>query len=417
MQNASISGIGCSLIDYLYPGIDFNDPEIVSLFSQKALDGGLIPGGLVFVDELEKFTGLPLDAILSKITQGKKPEMINLGGPAIVALINCAQLLESLPVAVKYFGRRGNDATSEHIRTILGKVPLDSSHYLRADGITPSTHVFSDPTYAGGLGERMFVNTMGNAGTFAPHDVPDNFFDSRILLFGATALLPGIHDGLGNLLKKGKQNGCITVVTTVFDFRNAKKHPEARWPLGDDDGNYRNLDLLIVDFEEALNLSKSATIDGAIGFFMEKQTPACIITHGPQPVYLYSQGGFFGKTDLMGLPVSDYVSANLKTQKENRGDTTGCGDNFAGGVISSIAYQLFVMKLKHVDLKTACAWGMASGGFACFYRGGTYWEKKPGEKKENIRFVFNEYQKQIRNIFTCVHDDFLAEKHKNDTIY
>ncbi len=158
MHNAGIAGIGCSLIDYLYPNIDFNGPEIISCLSQKAFDGGLIPGGLVFVDELEKFTGLPIDTILRKITKGKKP---------------------------------------------------------------------------------------------------------------------------------------------------------------------------------------------------------------------------------------------------------GCGDNFAGGVLSSIAYQLFVMKLKLVDLPTACAWGMASGGFACFYRGGTYPEKRPGEKKEKIRFVFDEYQKQTANMFTSVHNDFL----------
>ncbi len=410
MPLPSIAGIGCSLIDYLYPGIDFNAPEIQSLFSQKSFDGGLIAGGLVFVDELEKFAGLPLDAILSKITKGTKPETVNLGGPAIVALINCAQLLQSIPVEVMFFGRMGSDAISEHIRAILKKVPLDASNYRAIDGVTPSTHVLCDPKYAAGLGERMFVNAVGCAGTFAPEHVPDRFFESRILLFGATALLPKIHDGLSLLLKKGRQKGCINIVTTVYDFRNAKKRPEARWPLGDDDGNYNLLDLLIVDFEEALNLSKAATIHDAIGFFIKKRTPAFIITRGPDPVFLYAHGGIFRSTDLLSLPVSQYVSAILKTQKERSGDTTGCGDNFAGGVISSIAYQLFVMNMKSVDLPTACAWGMACGGFACFYRGGTYPEERPGEKKEKIRFVFNEYRKQIGNIFTCVHDDFHKDR-------
>jgi sugar/nucleoside kinase (ribokinase family) len=406
MHKASIAGIGCSLIDYLYPDIDFDDPEITTFFSKKTFDGGLIPGGLVFIDELEKYTGLSIDAILHKITKGKKPEAENLGGPAIVALVNCAQLLGSLPVEVRYFGRRGNDAASELIGNILSKVPLDCKNYRRVDGSTPGTHVFSDPKYDDGRGERMFVNTIGCAGTFAVHDVPDHFFDSRILLFGATALLPNIHDELSTLLKKGKERGCIAIVTTVYDFRNAKKRPHERWPLGNNDENYKTLDLLIVDYEEALYLSNCATIDEAGGFFIDKQTPAFIITHGSDPVCLYSAGGIFGKTGLITLPVSEHVRHSLKTQKEICGDTTGCGDNFAGGVISSIAYQLFVMKLKRIDLPTACAWGIASGGFACFYRGGAYMEEHPGEKKEKIRFVFNEYCIQVRHIFTSVHNDF-----------
>ncbi len=411
MHNAGIAGIGCSLIDYLYPDIDFNDPEIISFFSRNAFDGGLIPGGLVFVDELEKYTGLPIEAMLHKITKGKKPEIVNLGGPAIVALINCAQLLDSLPTEVRYFGRMGSDATSGHIRNILRKVPLDCTNYLQVDGVTPSTHVFSDPHYADGRGERMFVNTIGCAGTYTVNNVPDLFFDSRILLFGATALLPEIHDHLGILLKKAKQRGCITVVTTVYDFRNAKKRPDDRWPLGDADGNYADLDLLIVDHDEALHLSGSSSVDGAIDFFIGKRTPAFIITHGPDPVHCCSAGGIFGTPGLMTLPVSEYARRSLKTQQGNGGDTTGCGDNFAGGVLASIAYQLFAMKVKQIDLQTACAWGIASGGFACCYRGGTYQESYPGEKKGKIRFVFDEYRKQVRDLFACVHDDFRHDSH------
>jgi sugar/nucleoside kinase (ribokinase family) len=88
------------------------------------------------------------------------------------------------------------------------------------------------------------------------------------------------------------------------------------------------------------------------------------------------------------------------------GDTTGCGDNFAGGALASIAYQLFTMKSPEVDLQTACAWGIASGGFACCYLGGTYVEQRPGEKRKKIQMVFNEYQRQINKTLTCVHTGF-----------
>lgn len=406
MQNLSISGIGCSLIDYLYVNINFNDPAILPYFSKKDYDGGLTPGGLVFVDELEKYTGIPIDQILGTITKGEKPEAINLGGPAVVALINCAQMLKSFPVDVWYYGQMGNDETAEYIKNILKKTPLNFSNYIQVDGSTPSTYVFSDPDYDNGHGERMFVNNIGIAGKFNINAISDYFFNSRILLFGATALLPNIHDKLSVLLKKGKKENCINIVTTVYDFRNAKKNPCSKWPLGDDDDNYINTDLLITDYEEALNLCNSVKIEDAIDFFIKKQTPAFIITHGHNPVFIYSNGKIFKKTELVTLPVSEYVVNILKTKNDIIGDTTGCGDNFVGGVLSSIAYQLLKKKSESIDLYTACAWGIASGGFTCFYLGGTYLEKYVGEKREKIQSIFDEYRKQTGNIFTFVHNNF-----------
>lgn len=406
MQNLIISGAGCSLIDYLYPHIKFSKSEILPFFSKAAYDGGLIPGGLVFVDEIEKYTGLPINIILNSITNGKKPDFVNLGGPAIVALINCAQMLNSLPVDVRYYGHMGSDDTAEYIKEILKKTPLNFNNYLQVNGSTPSTYVLSDPDYDHGLGERMFINNIGIAEKFTINDIPDHFFDSRILLFGATALVPDIHDKLSFLLKKGKKKNCINMVSTVYDFRNAKKNPDLRWPLGDEDANYKNIDLLITDYEEALNFSRSAKIDDAIDFFIKKETPAFIITHGPDPVYLYSSGKIFKKTGLMTLPVSEYVRNILKIKKETAGDTTGCGDNFVGGVLSSIAYQILKKKSDPIDLITACIWGIVSGGFACFYLGGTYLEEHPGEKRGKTQIVFDEYQKQIKNIYSCVHYDY-----------
>ncbi len=405
-KNLTISGIGCSLVDYLYTNIDFNDPAILPYFSRKTYDGGLIPGGLVFVDELEKYSGLPIDQILNIIAKGKGPEAINLGGPAIVALINCAQMLSFLPVDIRYYGQMGNDDTAEHIKNILKKTPLNFNNYRQVDGSTPSTYVFSDPDYDNGHGERIFVNNIGVAGKFTTNDIPDHFFDGQILFFGATALVPKIHDNLSVLLKKGKKAGCMNIVTTVYDFRNAKKNPDSKWPLGDDDGKYENIDLLITDYEEALNLSGSKSIDDAVDFFIRKQTPAFIITNGPNPVYMYSSGKFFQGTGVVTLPVSEYVSGILKTENKTIGDTTGCGDNLVGGVLASITYQLLKMKSQSIDLRTACAWGVASGGFACFYLGGTYLERYTGEKREKIKLIFDKYQKQIENIFTCVHNDF-----------
>ncbi len=76
------------------------------------------------------------------------------------------------------------------------------------------------------------------------------------------------------------------------------------------------------------------------------------------------------------------------------GDTTGCGDNFVGGVISSIVNQI-VSGIAHPDLKETCSRGIVSGGFACFYLGGTYLEDNPGEKRSKIEPYYDAYRKQI----------------------
>jgi len=48
-----------------------------------------------------------------------------------------------------------------------------------------------------------------------------------------------------------------------------------------------------------------------------------------------------------------------------------------------------------LDLVEACAWAVASGGFCCFYYGGTYHEQVPGEKRALVEGYYKAYQKQI----------------------
>jgi hypothetical protein len=47
------------------------------------------------------------------------------------------------------------------------------------------------------------------------------------------------------------------------------------------------------------------------------------------------------------------------------------------------------------DLKEAAAWAAASGGFACFYRGGTYHETAAGEKRAKLEPLVEAYRRQI----------------------
>lgn len=389
-----ISGIGCALADFVYNGLDFNNSVFKKYSSLHAGDGGLSPGKLVFTHELEKFAGKPYAEILDEITQKKAPDTITVGGPSLVSLIHAAQLTDVNDFEVKYFGMSGNDNISENIRKIVRQTPLNIANYLISDADkTPFTHVLSDPDYDDGHGERTFINNIGAAWNYNAKLVNNQFFNSHITCFGGTALVPQIHDSLSEMLTEAKQNGCITLVNTVFDFRNEKKNPHKPWPLVNKIDDYQLIDILIMDGIEAIKISGEPTVEEAALFFSNTKLSSFIITNGADNIYAWSNGTLFSKTELFKLPVSEKVKSSIKAGL--LGDTTGCGDNFVGGIIASLGWQLKEKRTEKFDLTEAITWGVASGGFTCFFVGGTYIEKKTGEKITQISELRNEYLKQI----------------------
>jgi sugar/nucleoside kinase (ribokinase family) len=89
------------------------------------------------------------------------------------------------------------------------------------------------------------------------------------------------------------------------------------------------------------------------------------------------------------------IAAEIKLNPALRGDTTGCGDNFVGGIITSLAVQLKNSSKGNFSFTDAISWGVSSGGFCCFTVGGTYLEPFPGEKKQRIQAIQEDYKKQL----------------------
>ena len=412
-----ISGVGCCLMDRIYDKVDFQSDAFRKYWSKKAGDGGLEPGKLTFEEELERFSGESFASkILPLLTEGREPQKENIGGPCVVALINAAQLAYK-ESEVCFYGCRGDDGVGEGLMQKLRQTNLDLSHFrIQKGSETASTSVLSDPNYDNGHGERTFVNTIGASWHYLPEEVDDSFYESDICVFGGTALVPRIHQGLSKMLKKAKSKGCITVVNTVYDFISEKEHPDQRWPMGDSDESYKYIDLLIVDHEEALRLSGRNDIPSSIAFFKDKRVGAVLVTNGAKDVWLWADSPLFGKIEEQTMPVSAAVGKALKQGR--RGDSTGCGDNFAGGVIGAIAKQLseerrvkseeykllqplngnsgsslFTLH-SSLDLIEACRWGIVSGGFACFYYGGTYLEQQEGEKLSQLQELYDDYIRQ-----------------------
>jgi sugar/nucleoside kinase (ribokinase family) len=391
-----ISGTGCALADYLYNDISFDSPGFRKYLSFKAGDGGLSPGKLVFTEELEKFSGSPYGEILDEITGRRLHDAFNVGGPSLVSLVHASQMLDPEKFSVNFFGIEGNDDTARNIKSIITSTQLGIDNYISSDRLaTPFTDVFSDPHYDNGHGERTFVNNIGAAWDYTSDFLNESFFKSEIVCFGGTALVPQIHDNLTGLLLKAKKNNCITLVNTVFDFRNEKKSPGSDWPLIEGVEKYDLIDILIMDCEEALKISGCKSIKEAAAYFASTGVSSFFITNGANDLFGKSNGGVFEKTDILKLPVSEKVKQQLLTSDGIKGDTTGCGDNFAGGIIVSVAIQMESKQKGRFNLLEAISLGVASGGFTCYIAGGTYHEKQPGEKRKIVTDIQKDYLKQI----------------------
>ena len=396
-KTIQISVCGCALTDHLYTDIQFDSPAMKPFLSVQDGDCGICPGKLVFAEDLEIFCQKTFQQIIQEISPSRKPKSSNLGGPAIVGAINAAQILYRQEGSFSYYGVRGNDDSGKFIENMVAQTPVDCTHYkVLPDMTTPCTDVLSDPTANQGKGERSFINCIGASAQMSPADLENGFFDADIHWYAATALVPQLHDNLTELLKKSKALGKINVVSTVFDFRNEKKDPVGPWPMGNNSAeSYKNIDLLIVDCEEAYRLSGTKSIAQAAEFFRTQGVSSFFITYGAKNFYLWSDGRLFaasGSNEAVSFPVSALADQDLAEHPERKGDTTGCGDNFAGGIVSSLVNQLYHGKAKgSLSLTEAAAWGAASGGAALFQVGGTFLEKEPGEKFQILKRYVDAY--------------------------
>ena len=393
MATLSIGSVGCCVLDILYPDADLSSPAFAECRSRKPGDGGLVPGGLVFADELQRFAGQTPEEIARAVSRGA-PVATNLGGPAATAPVHAAQVLAQEGVTAHFYGYRGDDSNGDRLADLLGQTPLDCSGVKVVPGRTPSTVVLSDPAAEGG-GERSFINTIGVAARFGAGDVPEDFFRHQITFFGGTALVPSLHRDLGVVLRTARANGSLTVVGPVYDFLNEKRNPNGLWPMGNGQADYEAIDLIICDREEARRLTGCERLPESLRRFVAWGAGAAIITDGASPVHFVARGGSFHRCPPLELPPSAEVARRASTVAETERDTTGCGDNLAGGVLASMARQLARGPEDRIDLRHAVIEGVAAGAAAWFFLGSTWIESEPGEKAAMVEEFRSAYLRQI----------------------
>uniref|UniRef100_A0A0A9ZJD8 Adenosine kinase n=1 Tax=Lygus hesperus TaxID=30085 RepID=A0A0A9ZJD8_LYGHE len=100
---------------------------------------------------------------------------------------------------------------------------------------------------------------------------------------------------------------------------------------------------------------------------------------------------------VTAFPVCQDVLRDLERNPQLRGDTTGCGDNFSGGMLAYLSEAVGRKEKRgSIDMVEAMSWGMASGAFTLFSVGGTYIEKYAGEKRERIDSYRRRYLSSLR---------------------
>jgi sugar/nucleoside kinase (ribokinase family) len=185
------------------------------------------------------------------------------------------------------------------------------------------------------------------------------------------------------------------VVNLVYDYRSEISAPGKKWKLGIRDDAYPSIDVLIADHDEALKTSGCSSPADAAAWFLSQGTGAVLITEGAKAIRIAADKGICKPLETQTLPVSELVNRDLAAHPEQRGDTTGCGDNFAGGLIAGIAEQLARSPRGQIDLREACVPGTCAGGLACFTVGGTFYETYPGEKRERLEPYIAAYREQL----------------------
>jgi sugar/nucleoside kinase (ribokinase family) len=396
----NIHGTGCGILDCIYADEDFSGPAYQRAMSRREGDGGLSPGRLVFSGALEGFMGKPYDTVLSELCGGRAPSASNLGGPSAVSLVHASQMLNRTSFKIRYYGVRGNDRVGDIFEEKIRSLPLEVKLSTKE---CPSSRVdaFSDPRWENGSGERSFVYRKGALDVFTSEDLEAGFFDAPILAFGGTALAPHIHDDLSALLRRAKKGGAVTEVNLVYDYRSELGSPGKKWKLGLDDDAYPHIDLLLADREEALRTSGKSGVKEAVSWFLAQGCGAVIVTGGRQPL-IFAAGnaapgsrGLFKAAGLQSLDVCETINRELAEHPERRGDTTGCGDNFTGQVIAGLGEEIAAGKRSGIDLREIIIPAIAAGGLACFFVGGTYYEKEEGEKRRMLQPYIESCRRQL----------------------
>ena len=249
---------------------------------------------------------------------------LTVAGTAGGTVVDTAKLgLRSLAV-----GAVGDDEKADWVLMTLEKHGIDTSAMQRIKGVPTSATILNVRPN----GDRPALHVRGASDHF---DVPpaayDKVFDAPIIHLGGTGLLKRL-DGPASvtLLKEAKKRGR----TVTFDLIAASAET-----IGIVAPLLPYIDYFMPSIEEAKDMSGQETPEDCARFYLDKGTQCCVFTLGGDGAYLAHTDGTRLKSPAYDIQVVD---------------TTGCGDAFDAGFITSLHHRM--------DVETALRFAQASAG-------------------------------------------------------
>jgi sugar/nucleoside kinase (ribokinase family) len=387
-----ISGVGCCVVDYIYQDIDFTLPQVDQYLCKDGINGLMISEGNLS-SHLTTHFGKPEEAIIRDITGGKNPHKV-LGGVSVVTLVSAAQLLfHHEDIGVYYYANIPNNQLGSIILGTVEKTPLRTDCIQVMEGESVVTYAlcgndqYGEPSRTFICAPSVHPSTALQLGQL-DHD----FYASQLTVFSAIQWEPEISRNFSRVLRECKRNNSITVVGTASD---PLMRGRSKWILGDSDEVYKYIDILIMNKEEALHYSGTQDLHSAVTYF--KSIPSLegvLVTDGLNPTYVYGRGNLCLFYEGF-IPIVTDIDKDKKKGVLPEGDTVGCGDNYCGGVVASVALQLHEQS-KAIDLVEACILGSLSGGITSTITGGIFQERSFGEKRLLVDRYCTNYVHQVR---------------------
>lgn len=387
-----ISGVGCCVVDYIYQDVDFALPKANRYLTKDGTHGLIISEGNL-LEHLTTYFGVSEGKLIQDIVGGITPHK-TLGGVSVVTLISAAQLLfDQGDIEVYYYANIPRNELGKLTIETIRKTPLRTDRLKIVEGDSVVTHALCGND-AQGNPSRTFIcaPSVHPSTALELEELDDDFYTSELTVFSAIQWEPLINERFSQVLRKCKEHNSITMVSTASDPLMRGRH---KWVLGDSDKVYEYIDILMMNKEEALHYSGKDDLESAVKYFQSiPSIQGVLITDGLNPTYVYGKGELCRPYHGF-IPTVHAIDEDKARGLLPHGDTVGCGDNYCGGVVASIALQL-KRGAGQIDLMEACILGNLSGGITSTTTGGIFKEQFFGEKQRLVDRYYRDYVKQVR---------------------
>ena len=230
---------------------------------------------------------------------------LTVAGTAGGTIIDCAKLgLSTLAV-----GAVGDDEKADFVVSVLEKFGADTAGFERIKGVTTSSTILNIRPN----GERPALHLRGACDYFMPPNKEKlDIFDCKVFHLGGTGLLKKLDGSVSvQLLKDAKENECITTWDLIGATESTIDIVKPLLP---------HIDYFMPSIEEASIMCGLDDPKDIAKYYLDNGVTNCVLTMG-------GEGSLFvNKDETIKTPAFDI----------NVVDTTGCGDAFDAGMITSL---------------------------------------------------------------------------------